>query len=112
MGAHTVDVTDATFQSEVLESDKPVLVDFWATWCGPCKMLAPVVDEIARDHGDALTVAKVDVDANPVVARDLQIMAIPSLIVFSGGKPVATMRGVKSKAAILRELAPILDAAG
>lgn len=112
MGAHTIDVTDATFASEVLESDKPVLVDFWATWCGPCKMIAPVVEEIARDHGDALTVAKVDVDANPAVARDLQIMAVPSLIVFSGGKPVATMRGVKSKAAILRELAPVLGTEG
>lgn len=112
MGAHTIDVTDETFKSAVLESDKPVLVDFWATWCGPCKMIAPVVDEIGRDHADQLTVVKVDVDANPVVARDLQIMAIPTLMVFSGGQVVATLRGAKSKKAILAELAPVLDAAG
>ncbi len=110
MGAHTVDITDTTFQSEVIDSDKPVLVDFWAPWCGPCKMVAPVLDEIARDNADALTVAKVDIDQNPGVAGQYQIMSIPTMMVFSGGEVVATIRGAKSKSFILRELAPVLGA--
>lgn len=104
MGAHTVDITDATFKDSVLASDKPVLVDFWATWCGPCRMVAPVLEEIAKDHGDKLTVAKVDIDANPVVARDLQIMSIPTMILFENGKATKTIQGAKGKAALLREL--------
>ncbi|GAA4669825.1 thioredoxin [Gordonia humi] len=109
MAGNTVDVTDATFKSDVLESDKPVLVDFWATWCGPCKMVAPVLDEIARDNGEKLTVAKVDVDANPAIARDFQIMSIPTMILFENGKPTKTIQGAKPKAAILRELASVID---
>ncbi len=109
MAVHTVDVTDATFASDVLESDKPVLVDFWATWCGPCKMVAPVLDQIARDNGEKLTVAKIDIDANPGVARDFQIMSIPTMILFENGKPTKTIQGAKPKAAILRELAPVLE---
>ncbi|MYR07677.1 thioredoxin [Gordonia sp. SID5947] len=104
MGANTVAVTDATFKDEVLGADKPVLVDFWATWCGPCKMVAPVLEEIARDHGDKLTIAKLDVDANPGVARDFQIMSIPTMILFEDGKPTKTIVGAKGKAALLREL--------
>ncbi|MGC4960782.1 thioredoxin [Gordonia sp. DT218] len=104
MGANTVAVTDATFKDEVLGADKPVLVDFWATWCGPCKMVAPVLEEIARDHGDKLTVAKLDVDANPGVARDFQIMSIPTMILFEDGKATKTIVGAKGKAALLREL--------
>ncbi|MEE3851912.1 thioredoxin [Gordonia sp. LSe1-13] len=104
MGANTVAVTDATFADEVLGSDKPVLVDFWATWCGPCRMVAPVLEEIARDHGDKLTVAKLDVDENPAVARDFKIMSIPTMILFEGGKPSKTIVGAKGKAALLREL--------
>ncbi|MFT4126225.1 MAG: thioredoxin [Gordonia sp. (in: high G+C Gram-positive bacteria)] len=108
MGAHTVDVTDETFQTAVLEADKPVLVDFWATWCGPCRMVAPVLEEIARDYGDQLTVAKVDVDANPAVARDFKIMSIPTMILFEGGQPTKTIVGGKSKAAILRDLESVV----
>src|ERR1700739_3599631 len=75
-------VTDATFDNEVLGSDKPVVVDFWATWCGPCKMVAPVLEEIASEYADKLTVAKVDVDAHTDVARRYQIMSIPTISVF------------------------------
>lgn len=111
MGTHTVEVTDATFASTVTESDKPVLVDFWATWCGPCRMVAPVLEEIARDHGDKLTVAKLDVDANPATARDFQIMSIPTLILFEGGKQTKVIQGAKPKAALLRELSSVLETA-
>ena len=100
MSENTVAVTDATFVSEVIEASgtKPVLVDFWATWCGPCKMVAPVLEEIARDNGDKLTVAKVDVDQNPNVARDFQIMSIPTLMLFKNGNLEATKVGALSKA--------------
>ncbi|MFZ2510163.1 MAG: thioredoxin [Gordonia sp. (in: high G+C Gram-positive bacteria)] len=108
MANHAIDVTDDTFASTVLESDKPVLVDFWGTHCGPCKMLAPVIDEIARDHGENLTVVKVNVEENPAIARDLQIMAVPTMIVYFGGEPVQTIRGAKSKAFILRELGSVI----
>ncbi|MEP9393244.1 MULTISPECIES: thioredoxin [Gordonia] len=104
MGANTVAVTDATFKDDVLGSDKPVLVDFWATWCGPCRMVAPVLEEIAGAHADKLTVAKLDVDANPATARDFQIMSIPTMILFENGKPTKTIVGAKGKAALLREL--------
>ncbi len=108
MGSHTTDVTDASFAADVLGSEKPVLVDFWATWCGPCKMVAPVLEEIARDHGDKLTVAKVDVDANPGVARDYAIMSIPTMKLFRGGEVVRTIVGAKGKAALLRELESVI----
>ena len=85
MGNNTVDVTDASFEADVLKSDKTVLVDFWATWCGPCKMVAPVLDEIAGEHSDKLTVAKLDIDANPGTARDYQVMSIPTMILFKVG---------------------------
>jgi thioredoxin 1 len=105
---NTVDVTDATFQDDVLSSDKTVLVDFWAEWCGPCKMVAPVLNEIAGEHSDKLTVAKLDIDRNPSAARDYQVMSIPTMIVFQGGKPVKQIVGAKPKAALLRDLADYL----
>jgi thioredoxin 1 len=104
MGAATKTVTDATFDTDVLASDKPVLVDFWAEWCGPCKMVAPVLEEIAAEHGDKLTVAKVNIDENPEIARRYQIMSIPTMSVFSGGEVVKSIVGAKPKAALLRDL--------
>jgi thioredoxin 1 len=100
----TVEVSDASFSNDVLSSDKPVLVDFWATWCGPCKMVAPVLEEIAAEQGSQLTVAKLDVDANPETARDFQVVSIPTMILFKEGQPVKRIVGAKGKAALLREL--------
>jgi thioredoxin 1 len=106
--ANTVDVTDATFADDVLKSDKPVVVDFWAAWCGPCKMVAPVLDEIAGENKDKLTVAKLDIDANPATARDYQVMSIPTMIVFQDGKPVKQIVGARPKAALVSDLAEFL----
>jgi thioredoxin 1 len=100
----TVAVTDDSFSSDVLSSSTPVLVDFWATWCGPCKMIAPVLEEIAAEKAGTLTVAKMDVDANPGTARDFQVVSIPTLILFKDGQPVKRIVGTKGKAALLREL--------
>jgi thioredoxin 1 len=106
--ANTITITDDSFKQDVLDSDKPVLVDFWATWCGPCKMVAPVLEEIAGEHADKLTVAKLDIDANPSAARDLQVMSIPTMILFQGGKPVKQIVGAKGKAALLKDLSDVL----
>ncbi len=105
----TVAVTDDSFSDDVLSSSTPVLVDFWATWCGPCKMIAPVLEEIASEKAGELTVAKIDVDANPATARDFQVVSIPTLIVFKDGSPVKRIVGAKKgKAALLRELADVV----
>ncbi|HEV8560954.1 MAG TPA: thioredoxin [Actinophytocola sp.] len=108
MGANTVIVTDKTFAADVLSSDKLVLVDFWAEWCGPCRMVAPVLEEIAAEHPDEITIAKLDIDENPGTARDYQVMSIPTMILFKGGEPVKQIVGAKPKAALLQDLADYL----
>ncbi|MEU4741356.1 thioredoxin [Actinosynnema sp. NPDC023658] len=108
MAGPTVVTSAKTFADDVLTSEKPVLVDFWATWCGPCKMVAPVLEEIATEHADKITVAKLDIDANPSIARDYQIMSVPTMILFQGGKPVKQIVGAKPKAALLKDLSDVL----
>lgn len=97
-------VTDADFVEEVLQSETPVLVDFWATWCPPCRMMAPIVDEIAAEKGAALKVAKLDVDHSPNTAGQYGIVSIPTFILFKGGKPVETIVGGRPKKDLLAQI--------
>ncbi|HEY3261211.1 MAG TPA: thioredoxin [Pseudonocardiaceae bacterium] len=108
MGANTVTVTEETFDETVLQSSKLVLVDFWATWCGPCRMVAPVLEDLAAEHAEILTVAKLDIDENPSLARDYRVLSVPTLILFKGGEPVKQIVGAKPKAALLNDLADYL----
>lgn len=101
-------VTDATFKTQVLEADKPVLTDFWAEWCAPCKRIAPILEEMATELDGKLKVAKVDVDANQRTMMAYDIMAIPTLILFKNGKPVEKIVGFKSKDDLRRKLEPHL----
>jgi thioredoxin 1 len=101
-------VTDASFDTDVLKSDKPVVVDYWAEWCGPCKMIAPVLEAIAAEHGDKIDIVKLNVDENPAVTQKYQILNIPTLGVFHNGEVVMELVGARSKSALLRELAEFL----
>jgi thioredoxin 1 len=101
-------VNDQEFESSVLGSETPVLVDFWAEWCVPCHMVSPVVEEIGQEKGDHLKVAKLNIDENPQATRTYGVMSIPSLILFKGGEEVARVIGAKPKDAILRDLDPHL----
>jgi thioredoxin 1 len=104
----TKTVTDATFDAEVLKSEKPVVVDYWAEWCGPCRMVAPVLEEIATEHAEKINVVKINIDENPQVAKRYGILQIPTLNVFSGGEVVKQVIGAKPKSALLRDLAEFL----
>ncbi|WP_435975053.1 thioredoxin [Streptomyces sp. Qhu_M48] len=102
-------VTDASFEDDVLKSDKPVLVDFWAAWCGPCRQIAPSLEAIAAEHGE-IEVVKLNIDENPATAAKYGVMSIPTLNVYQGGEVVKTIVGAKPKAAILRDLEGFVEA--
>jgi len=111
MGSNTVVVTDANFEDVVINSKTPVLVDFWAEWCGPCKMIAPILDEISTDAAtkDKVVIGKLDVDANQSTAMSFGVMSIPTMMLFKNGKPVATLVGYQPKAQLLGKLMPHLS---
>jgi thioredoxin 1 len=107
----TVTITDAEFDAQVLKADGPVLVDFWAEWCGPCKMLGPVVEQIANEHGDALTVGKMDIDSNQGTPMQFGVQSIPTLILFKDGKEAERLVGFMPKERIMAKLNPHLATA-
>jgi thioredoxin 1 len=104
MAGNTLVLTDANFETEVLASDKPVLVDFWAPWCGPCKMIAPTIDAVANDYSDKVRVGKVNTDDNPKTASSYSISAIPTVLVFKGGQVVDRFVGVVNKDKLVTSL--------
>jgi len=108
--AHIVHTTDATFTQDVLKSDKPVLLDFWAEWCGPCKMIAPVLRTIAEEYASSLKIAKLDVDHNPTTQMKYGVQSIPTLILFKNGEPVERLVGFMPKERLLSRIKPHIGA--
>jgi thioredoxin 1 len=109
MAGSLSDVTDTNFQAEVIESDKPVLVDFWAPWCGPCRVVAPVLEELAGERDD-LKIVKLNTDENPQISAQFQVLSIPTLILFKNGEPVKKVVGAYPKRKLVQELEPALTA--
>jgi thioredoxin 1 len=101
-------LSDTTFDEEIRAAEAPVIVDFWAEWCGPCKMIAPILEEIATEHNGAVRVAKINVDDNPDIARRYDVMSIPTLIIFKDGEPAKRLIGAKGKGQLLQELEEFL----
>lgn len=107
MGDNTITATDAGFDA-LINGDKPVLVDFWAEWCGPCRMVGPIVEEIAGEYADKMAVAKLNVDENPSTSHRYEVMSIPTLIVYQGGEVKKRIVGARPKAALVQELSEFL----
>jgi thioredoxin 1 len=104
----TKNVTDESFEADVLKNDKPVVVDYWAEWCGPCRQVSPVLEEIASEHADKIDVVKLNVEENPVTSQRYRILNIPTLSVFKDGEVVKEIVGARPKSALLRELADFI----
>ena len=108
MTKNLLQVTDQNFETTVAAAQQPVLVDFWATWCAPCKMLKPVIDELAAEYEGRVIVAELDVDANPVISSKFTVLSIPTVILFRGGKPTERIVGYKPKAALRQRIDAVL----
>ena len=106
--AHPTDTTDATFEGDVIDSDLPVLVDFWAPWCGPCRMVAPIVEELSEEYDGKVKFVKLNTDENPQVAGKYGIRSIPTLLVFKGGEPVGQIVGFRPKSDLEKRLQEVL----
>jgi len=108
VAAGIANLSDTSFDEEIKSSDEPVLVDFWAEWCGPCKMIAPILEEIGKDYAGKLRIAKLNVDDAPDVARRFEVMSIPTLILFKDGEPSLRIIGAKGKGQLVQEIDPFL----
>ncbi|MFD9661209.1 thioredoxin [Rhodococcus sp. NPDC059968] len=104
MSDHALTVTDDSFDERVLKSTRPILVDFWAPWCVPCKKLSPILDEIAAESSDKIVIAKLDIDANPNSAKSYRVMSLPTMVVFRDGEVVGRITGAKDKATLLKDI--------